>query len=512
MPGLSPLDFAVLAVYGLVVVGIGAWANRRQKTTEDYLLGGRRMRWWAVGISLIATSFSSVALIGGTGFGFSKGMGYLQLQLGDIVAITIAVAFFLPFYARLQLTTAYEYLEARFGVVARVVASLLFVAQTLFRSGVLVYGPALALSAVLDLDIQAAILVSGAAAVAYSAAGGITAVVWTDLIQFAVVVFGVGYCVSLIAGDVTGGLPAVLDFARAHDRLDVVSTAVDPSTPYNLLGALVPYGTLALAMAATNQQAVQRYMACRDLGQARRAAFLAWGIGCAAVALTLFLGVSLFAWSALAPGGDVLAGKGDEALPLFIVHRLPPGIAGLLVAAIFAASMSSMDSAIHSMSTAMLVDFVRRFRRRPLEARKELRLARGLTVLFGLVAAVIAMRAAGRDTPMLDTLLQWLSFFAGPLLGLFTLGMISTRANQAGAVAATMAVGVGVILVGTVGFQPLLEAHGIHPLWLGPASLVATVLLGRLLSPLLGGPPEAKRLRGLTWQRRGEPRQATRAS
>ncbi len=509
MPGLTRLDFAVLVLYGLVVVGIGVWANRRQKTTEDYLLGGRRMRWWAVGISLIATSFSSVALIGATGFGFSKGMGWLQLQIGDLIAVAVAVSFFLPFYARLRLTTAYEYLEARFGVVARSVASLLFIAQTLFRAGVLVYGPALALSAILHMDIRLSIAIAGAAAVAYSATGGITAVVWTDLIQLGVVVLGVGFCVSLVAGDVAGGLGAILEFAGSQGRLDAVSTKIDFSSPFNLLGAIVPYGALALSMAATNQQAVQRYMACQDVGQARRAAFLAWAIGLVAVALTLFLGVSLFAWSALAPGGAVLADAGDKALPLFIIERLPAGLAGLMVAAIFAASMSSMDSAIHSMSTATLVDFVRRFRRRPLSGRAELRMARWLTVAFGVVATLLAVQAAGRDTTMLETLIQWLTFFAGPLLGLFTLGMLSTRANQVGAVIATMTAGLGVLLVGTILRQPILEAHHVHPLWLGPAALVTTVLLGEVLSRLLGEAPDAERVRRLTWRPQRSPEGAT---
>jgi len=148
MPGLEPLDWIVIATYGAAVIGIGAWANRRQKTTEDYFLGGRRMRWWAVGVSLIATSFSSAALIGGTGEGFANGMGYLQLQLGDLLAIALAVTIFLPFFARLRLTTSYEYLERRFGVTARTVASALFIGQTMMRAAILVLAPAIALSAV----------------------------------------------------------------------------------------------------------------------------------------------------------------------------------------------------------------------------------------------------------------------------------------------------------------------------------------------------------------------------
>ena len=486
MPRLDPLDWVVVALYGAVVVAIGAWANRRQKTTEDYFLGGRRMRWWAVGISLIATSFSSVALIGFTGYGFSKGLGYLQLQIGDLVAILVACAVFLPFFARLKLTTAYEYLERRFGVWARTVASALFIGQTLLRTGILVLGPALALSAVTDLDLELAIVLSGVAALLYSAAGGITAVVWTDMIQLSVVVIGVVLTLGIVWGDVPGGASAVWEHAEANGKLEAVSFDTSFGTVFSLWGALLAYGTLALSVAGTNQQAVQRYMSCNDLRSARRAAVLGWAIGFVAVALTLFLGVALAAWSDLTPDGSVLANAGDRALPLFILHRLPAGLSGLLVAAIFAASMSSMDSAIHSMSTATLVDFVRRFRRTALEPRAELRLARVLTAAFGVVAIGLALLAARGERGLVDTLITWLGYFAGPLLGLFGLGVLSRRVPEAGAL---VGVTCGAFFVMLAVMFDLPTYGAFHPLWLAPVALLVTLLTGSVVSLALPPPP-----------------------
>ncbi len=507
MPRLEPLDWTVVAVYGAVVVAIGAWANRRQKNTEDYFLGGRRMRWWAVGVSLIATSFSSVALIGGTGYGYGKGMGYLQLQIGDFVAILVACMVFLPFFARLRLTTAYEYLELRFGVGARTVASALFLGQTLLRTGILVLGPALALTAVSDLDLQAAIVLSGVAALLYSAAGGITAVVWTDLIQLSVVVLGVLVSVVIVSSDVVGGAGAVWSHAAAEGRLEAVSTDLTFATPFTLVGALLAYGVLALSVAGTNQQAVQRYLACTDVHAARRAAFLGWGIGFFAVALTLFLGVAIHAWSDLSPAAErftaAMAEEGrtnDSALPLFILHRLPAGISGLLVAAIFAASMSSMDSAIHSMSTATLVDFVRRFRARPMEARSELRLARLLTAVFGVLAILAALLAATAARGLLDTLITWLGYFAGPLLGLFGLGVLTRRTNEAGALIGT-ALGAGLV-AGAVALE-LPARWAFHPLWLAPVALLTT-LVGGFVAGLAFPPPQASQVEGLTLRSPGD--------
>jgi len=468
MLALAALDWGVMALYGAVVLAIGWMANRRQRSSEDYFLGGRRLRWWVVGISLVATSFSSVALIGGTGFGYTNGMAWLQLQLGDVLALAIVCVVFLPFFSGRRLTTAYEYLEERFGPWARSVASVLFIGQTLLRTALLVYGPALALSTVLGWDIRTGIVVTASAAIVYSAFGGIAAVVWTDLIQMCVIVFAVLYCLLLIVSDVPGGFGAILDQAGESGRLNVF-TAPDRGGVYNVLGTFVPYFILTMSIHGTNQQPVQRYLSCTEIGAARRAAFLGWGVGTLTLGLTLFMGVCLSAW---AVGTDVMDGAtGNEVLPRFIAARLPAGVAGLMLAAIFAASMSSIDSAIHSMSTATVVDFVRRFSK----GRNELRVARWTTVAFGVAATLGALYAASRSKQLLETLVTWLGYFAGPMLGLFLLGMLTKRANEAGALVGVVTSFAGVALV--VLFAEA-KPWGFHPLWLAPASCASTCVLG----------------------------------
>jgi SSS family solute:Na+ symporter len=492
-----------MAAYGAAVLAIGWIANRRQKTSEDYFLGGRRLRWWLVGVSLIATSFSSVSLIGGTGFGFAVGMRWLQLQIGDLLALGLVCVLFLPFFSRLGLTTAYEYLERRFGVVARTLASALFIVQTLLRAAILVYAPALALATILGWPLPVAIVVTAAAAIVYSACGGLAAVVWTDLIQLAVIVFGVSYCLVLVAGDVPGGLGAVVE--GAGDRLDVVTWSAAPSTPFNLLGALLPYAVLAFSLFGTGQQAVQRFLSCNDLAGARRAAMTGWVVGTLTLGLTLFLGVCLRAWAEHASPGLLMA-KSDSILPEFIDQRLPAGVAGLMLAAIFAASMSSLDSAIHSMSTATIVDFQRRFARVQPTAAGELRLARWTTVAFGVWATTGALIAARAGKGMLELLITWLGYFAGPLLGLFLLGMLTRRANQRGVL---IGVGTAFAAVAAVlwnfGLDRLLGIPGpapdevwlVHPLWLAPFSCAVTLLVGWTAS-LAFPAPDPDRLRGLT--------------
>jgi SSS family solute:Na+ symporter len=489
---MTALDWTVMALYGATVLAIGWWANRRQRNSEDYFLGGRRLRWWVVGVSLIATSFSGVSLIAGTGFGFDNGMQWLQLQLGDLLAVAIVCVLFLPFFSALRLTTAYEYLEKRFGVIARTVASALFIGQTLLRASILVLVPALALSEILGWHVNVAIVVAAGAAIVYSAFGGMGAVVWTDLLQMGVIVFAVVYCLVLVAGDVPGGLGAVLDHADQGGRLEVVTVAADRGGLFNLLGVFVPYTVFAVSLFGTGQQAVQRFLSCKDLRAARRAALTGWAAGTLALGLTLFLGVGLAAWVDLAPDAAALAG-GGKVLPGFIASRLPAGLAGLMLAAIFAASMSSLDSAIHSISTAAIVDFLRRFSAP--DARRELLLARLTTVAVGVLATLGAVYAADRQTGILKTLVTWLGYVAGPLLGLFLLGLLVKRANQVGALIGVGAAAAAVLFVAWLGPD---KPWGFDRLWLAPFSCVLTCLVGWLAS-LAGPVPDPSRLHGLSW-------------
>jgi SSS family solute:Na+ symporter len=491
---LAAPDYLVMAAYGALVLAIGWLANRRQKNTEDYFLGGRRLPWWAIGVSLVATSFSSVSLVGGTGFGYSVGMQWLQLQIGDLLAILLVCAIFLPFFSSLSITTAYEYLEKRFGVRARTVASALFLGQTLLRTSILVYSPALILKAILGWSIGTSILVTAGAAIIYSTLGGIGAVVWTDVVQLLVILVGVGTCILLTARDVSGGLASILDWGRAHGYLDLVTLEFDPSTTFNAVGALVPYMVLAFSLFGTGQQAVQRFLSVKDLKSARRAALTAWAVGTATLGTTLFLGVAIAAWSALgaAPRGFP-KDAGDAALAHFIELRLPTGLAGLLLAAIFAASMSSMDSAIHSMSTAFVVDFKRRFGRRGRDPATELRTARAATFVIGILAIGGAFLAAGEGS-ILGTLVTWLGYFAGPLLGLFLLGMVSTRATERGAL---IGVALAFAFVAAGALVDLKANYGIHPLWMAPASACLTFLIGLAASGFEIAPGRDK-LDGLT--------------
>lgn len=475
---ITAWDWMIVAAYAAVVVVIATWSNRRQKSADDYMLAGRSLPWWVIGISIIATSFSTISLLGWTGKGYAQGAQWVQFQLGELAAILVVCALFLPFFSRLPLTTAYEYLEGRFGRTARLVASLAFHVQVVARAGLFLYVTAEALTVFTEdiaLGLDECIVIVGVASMLYSSVGGLGAVVWTDALQMAMVLVGVTWSLLLVIGRLPGGLADVAAVMEAPGQPPLIDWSLSLDKTPTVLSAVLAYGVLALSVAGTNQQPVQRYLACRDLGAARRAALLSWAVGLLVVLLTLGLGVVLRAWY-----GDT-AIPTDKVFPTFVAAELPAGIAGLLVAAIFAASMSSIDSAVHSMSTATLVDFIEPARRRPLEPRTRLRLARLLTLAHGVLAVSAAFIASRQGRDIVDLLLLWLGFLAGPVLGLFLLGMLTRSIRERHAL---IGVGVGYVVAMllnttwlTAGDETLAQQIGVHGIWTACVCCLVTLVV-----------------------------------
>jgi solute:Na+ symporter, SSS family len=434
MQNLDLVDLAVVAFYGLIVVGLGVWAGRRQSSVESYFLAGRNLPWPLVGASILATAFSAASLLGAPGEAFSHGMLWLQLQVGDLLAIGVVIALFVPALRGRRLTTAYEFLEERFDHRLRLAASILFQGQVLLRTGILVYGPALALATLVGMELRWAIVLVGVVAMFYTVLGGITAVVWTDALQLVVIVVGLLLCILRISQGVEGGLAQAWSTAAEAGRLRVVDPSQSWHSVRSVAGAVLGYGLLSLSVAGTNQQPVQRYLTCRSVRDAQLAAFTGWSVGFLVTGLTLTLGVLLFAFyrqSGAALPTDLAP---DAVFPHFIAHELPPGVVGLLVAAIFAAAMSSLDSALNSLATASVHDIVGRYRPRALEPQAQLRLARALTLGWGVLAIGAALYVAGQGT-LLALAVRYMGYFAGPMLGLFLLALLAPRVSSSAALA-----------------------------------------------------------------------------
>ena len=472
---LHPLDLLVLVGYAIIVVILGWIAHRRQSTTEDYFLGGRKLPWIVVGASILATAFSASSLLGGPGEAFTHGLLWLQLQIGDLIAVALVVWLFIPALRGRQLTTAYEFLEQRFDVRVRWFSSALFQLQVLFRAGVLVYGPALALATLTGLDLNTTILVVGVLASAYTVLGGMTAVVWTDALQVGVVIAGLAACLVAVNAGIDGGLPEAFRIASADGRTRLLDTAAPLNSPRSWPGAVFGYGILALSVFGTNQQTVQRYLSCRSIAEARRAAWLGWGLGFVITLLTLFVGLALYGFYRVHSGVLPEDLAGDAILPFFVDTELPPGVAGLLIAAIMAAAMSSLDSALSSLATTVEVDFLARLR--PAEESDRLRRARWLTLAAGILATAAALALAGRGT-LLALAVQVMGWFAGPVLALFILALRRHPPGPGQALFAAVVGALTVLLASVPGPWPESLRPGIWSAALGASVTLAVSAIG----------------------------------
>ncbi len=501
-------DWVVLGIYVAAVVAIGVWANRRQTDTEAYFVGNRSVKWWAAGLSIIATSFSAASILGVPGYAYSDDMWYLQYSIGDVLAAVAVALLFIPFFHRVRgLTTAYEYLEVRFDLKSRLLGSSLFALTVLLRAGSLLYGAALLFSAVVPTDlipglngVEEAVVIFGVVAIVYTVMGGISAVIWTDVIQFAVMSLGVIASMGVVVAGISGGWGEAFSLADGLGKLDVFHTE-EPAAGKGLLTAVFGYGLLALSLFGTNQQPVQRYMTVAEPKEAQRALLLGVSAGAIGVTLSLLLGVFLFLFyeefPALLPAGLTP----DQVMPHFVNTEVPPVLTGALVAAVFAAAMSSLDSALNSLAAALTVDFLTRFRPGTPEGTRLL-FAKVVVVTAGIVGIVVGIYASRTGAPLIDLILAFMGYFAGGLLGLFLLGMLTRRANGHGAFVGAI-VGTLVVLMVTendFGLPRLYEALGFAPIpfiWSTAVGLAVTMTVGYLVS-LLGRPVPPERLAGTT--------------
>ena len=380
-PGFSTLDYTALTVYFAILVLMGIYFARQGSSTEDFFLGGRRIPWWATGLSIFGTQLSSISFMAVPAKVYATDWVYFLLQM-TIVMIAFPVVFlYLPYFRRVRMTSAYELLESRFNLPVRLYASLSFVLYQLGRMAIVLFLPAIALSTVTGISVYSCILLMGALATLYTVLGGIKAVIWTDVLQVFVLYGGALLSLVILVSSMDGGLSGIVSTGLEYDKFhmfnwtwDWTTTAVWVVLVGNLFMNLVPY--------TSDQAVVQRYFTTKDQAAAARSIWTN-AILIVPSTLTLFLlGTSLWAFYRDNPEMLNPTLPTDSIFPLFIAQHLPAGIAGLLIAAVFAASMSTLDSSLNSVSAALVTDFFVRFRPDSTE-RSRLVLARSLTAGLG---------------------------------------------------------------------------------------------------------------------------------
>jgi SSS family transporter len=443
--GFSAIDYAVLVLYLVGITIFGTLFRRSQRTVKDYFVGAKNISWIVISLSIVATETSTLTLIGVPALAYSTfprpEMGgnrtYLQVVLGYIVARILISLLFIPAYFHGDLLTAYELLKRRFGPQTKNFAASLFLVMRALAEGVRVFAASLVLSAVLSVSLPKwphldvwAIIIVGLLTLIYTFEGGIAAVIWTDLIQLIIYIGGSLLAAYELLHLIPGGWSGVVAQAQATNKFQIFSFSSDWSVPFTFWAGLLGGTFLTMASHGTDQLLVQRLLTCRNQRDSQKALIMSGFVVLFQFALFLTIGVMLYAYYKFYPLTIKLASN-DEIFPAFIVHRLPHGIAGLVIAAIFAAAMSNLSGSLNSLASSTVIDFYRPLVNPRGSEEQLLRLSRWFTAAWGLVLMGIAVLA--RDWGSVFTAgLTIASLVYGPMLGAFLLGVLTKRANQRG--------------------------------------------------------------------------------
>lgn len=556
------LDWGIVGVYLVWVIWDGLRLSKRTNELDGYLRANRSLPWWVVGLSVMATQLSAITLVGTTGQAYNNGMRFIQNYLGLPIAMIILSLTIVPFFYRSGVFTAYEYLERRFDVKTRTLASFLFLLQRGMSCGVIIAAPALILSIVLGWNLTATVLAIGLPTAAYTILGGVQAVAWTDVKQMVIIVGGVIAAVGVLILGLPDGVStgAALHVAGAVGKLQSIDFRFDMRETYTFWSGLLGGLFLSLSYFGCDQSQVQRYLTSKSVDEGRHSLLMSAFVKIPLQVLILMTGVLTFVFflfhqapmlfnpvhepkvlaspradeyrtlqaeygqkaarreqaaSTLAAAqdggatpepdaraafvqadndvkdvrkravalvkdvsGDASFSDVNYVFPTFIIQYMPIGLIGLMIAAIFAAAMSSIAAELNALATATVIDFYKRHLKPQATDHETLQASKWATGLWGLFACVVAIYAVNLGS-LIEVVNRFGSFFYGSLLGAFILALGVKRANSAGAFWGLIG---GMATVALVAWwNGPTEAH-LSYLWYNVIGAVAVTVIGVAVS------------------------------
>lgn len=480
---LSFLDVSILVAYFVGVMGVGVYFFRRSRSTAQFTAGGGAMPGWVCGLSILATYLSSISFIALPGRAFSGNWNPFVFSLSIPIAAWLAVRFFVPLYRNNGQVSAYSYLETRFGPWARAYAGICYLLLQLARIGAVMYLVALPLSVLLGWDIKTIIIITGVSVILYTGIGGIVAVIWTDAIQAIVLTVGAVVCGIVMIFSLPEGPGQVFSIAAEHNKFSLGSFG--GSLAEATFWVVLIYGLfINLQNFGVDQSYIQRYIASESEAEARRAVWLGGLLYVPISALFFFIGTALFAYytvnPALLPESLNAAESPDMVFPHFIVTALPIGLKGLLIAAVFAAAMSTISTSLNSSATLFMTDFYKRYFRKSATEAQSMKALYAGTLIWGIGGTLIALAMIGVKHA-LDAWWQLASIFSGGMLGLFLLGYLSQRARN---VPTAIAVILGVLVISWMTLSP--QMTGSLEAFRSPFHGFLTIVVGTLTIFLAG--------------------------
>jgi solute:Na+ symporter, SSS family len=481
---ISAIDFAILALYLAGITLFGARFRKSQNNVRDYFLGGRSAPWWALACSIVATETSTLTIIGTPGIAYAGNLGFLQLVLGYLVARVILCVVLIPQYFQGEFYTAYQLLEKRFGLRMRRAAAVVFMGTRALAEGVRISAIGKVVSVAFGTGERLSIGIVAVLTLFYTFEGGMRAVIWTDVIQFVLYLSGSAAAFFLLLHKIPGGWAGVTQAAAAAGgKLSIFDFSLSLTRSYTFWSGLIGGTFLTMASHGTDQTIVQRLLAARSERDSKKALLSSGVIIFVQFTLFLVLGVMLFVY-AQQVGWTPPAGDPDRMFPEFIVRDMPVGLAGIVLASIFAIAMSNASGSLNSLASSSIMDLKSVFRSRSAEnsestaagsANSMLRRSRRMTLLWGGVLVGLGLVKWG---PVLVAGLTIASITYGGLLGVFLLGTWNRRANESGA------------LVGfATGILAMIAIHIYTPLawtWYVVTGTLITFLVGSFASLAAG--------------------------
>jgi solute:Na+ symporter, SSS family len=439
---LRPLDLTIVVAYLLGVTLFGARFRKSQRTLSDYLLGGRKLPWWALALSVVSAETSILTIISVPGIAYRSNFDFLQLVLGYLVARVVVSFVLIPRYFAGELFTAYQFIERRFGRRLKQFTAALFLSTRALAEGVRVFAMAIVLGVILRTGVLTAVVVITLLTLFYTFEGGLAAVIWTDVLQLAIYLVGTMVAVWVAVHALPGEWHQVA--AVADGKFQVFDFHFNFHEPYLFWSGLIGGTFLTSASHGTDQLIVQRLLAARSKRQSQAALLSSGVVILGQFALFLLAGVVLFAYYRHFPPSTAFA-RPDQIFPTFVVTELPVGIAGLVTAAILAAGMANLSAALNALASSSVVDFYKPFLRPGADDRHYVAASRIVTLIWGAVLIGVALAAARLHESVLELALTIASVPYGSMLGIFLLGAL-TRSTTASAAFVGALTGLGVLV------------------------------------------------------------------
>jgi len=483
---MTTIDWIILFSYIAFIIALGWWVGRKQKSQEDYYLGGRSMPSWQIALSVMATQVSAISLIGAPAFIALKtngGLIWLQYEFAIPLAMILIMIILIPMYHRTRATTIYEYLENRFGKTTRMFISAVFLLSRGLGSGVMLLATAIVTAVCLDWDLSQTILLIGLVAIVYTTFGGIVADIYSDIIQLFILWGGAILTIILIWMNIdSSDLSLIYNQPERLKVFDFNSTGLGDGQTFAFWPMLIGGFFLYLSYYGCDQSQAQRLLTTATDKEAKKSLMIN-GIFRYPLVLTYSaVGLLLIPFLYANPdfASKLTGQQPDFLVPYFLIEYMPAGILGLIVAGFFAASMSSIDSALNSLSAASFIDFLVKIypKLENLSDEDQLKYSRYLTIFWGIIATIFALQMVGGSETVLELINKIGSAFYGPVLAAFWLGMLTKKANEPGVISG--------LLLG-VGFNIFLwQFYGseVSWLWWNVFGFFITFILGLLISSI----------------------------